>query len=128
MVDTYQSLIDSTNKKYGDEYKIVLIGTSMGSRVSIHLANNNSLPNNCRLIIALGYPLFVKRKTGNIIRQEPLLYFINSMDKQLKQTRLCLIRSKDFMAPKDVMNGFYDKVKDNKVNQERNVNYIGLME
>lgn len=120
MVATYQSVIESTIKKHGDEYKMVLIGTSMGSRVSIHLANNNSLPNNCKLIIALGYPLFVKRKTGNTIRDEPLLNFINSKDKQLKQTRLCLISgSKDFMAPKDVMNGFYDKVKNSKVGSRK---------
>lgn len=42
LVNTYQIIIDKTIKQYPNK-TIVLIGTSMGSRVSIHLANNNGL-------------------------------------------------------------------------------------
>ena len=119
LVATYQPVIDSTIEKY-PTHKLILIGTSMGSRVSIHLSNINSLPANCQHIIALGYPLLVKRKTGNKIRDTPLLEFINSDDTQLKQARLLLISgTKDQMAPKHIMNEFYDKVKDKVIQSKQ---------
>eukprot|EP00484_Ammonia_sp_Unknown_P027798 CAMPEP_0197046330 /NCGR_PEP_ID=MMETSP1384-20130603/22056_1 /TAXON_ID=29189 /ORGANISM="Ammonia sp." /LENGTH=254 /DNA_ID=CAMNT_0042478097 /DNA_START=39 /DNA_END=800 /DNA_ORIENTATION=+ len=119
LVSTYQAVIDETIQKYKG-YKLVLIGTSMGSRVSIHLSNMNSLPSSCSHIIALGYPLFAKRKTGNVVRDTPLLEFINSTDAQLTQARLLLISgSKDHMAPKDAMDTFYEKVRRKKVGSKQ---------
>eukprot|EP01083_Nonionella_stella_P081319 223916_1 len=112
LIATYQAMIDSTIEQY-PTHKLILIGTSMGSRVSIHLANTNSLPDKCTNIIALGYPLYVKK--GNKMRDQVILDFIHSTDKRLKQTRLCLISgSKDCMAPQKIMNTFYDKIKNEK--------------
>eukprot|EP01083_Nonionella_stella_P081318 223915_1 len=117
LIATYQAVIDSTIEQY-PMHKLILIGTSMGSRVSIHLANTNSLPGNCTNVIALGYPLYVKK--GNKMRDQVLLDFIYSTDECLKQTRLCLISgSKDCMAPQKIMNAFYDKIKNEKVGATR---------
>eukprot|EP00485_Elphidium_margaritaceum_P011912 CAMPEP_0202704440 /NCGR_PEP_ID=MMETSP1385-20130828/17118_1 /ASSEMBLY_ACC=CAM_ASM_000861 /TAXON_ID=933848 /ORGANISM="Elphidium margaritaceum" /LENGTH=150 /DNA_ID=CAMNT_0049362465 /DNA_START=164 /DNA_END=613 /DNA_ORIENTATION=+ len=119
LVDAYQSVIDSTIQKYAT-HELVLIGTSMGSRVSIHLANNNSLPTQCSHIIALGYPLYVKRKAGNITRDQPLLEFMHSADLQLQNTRLLLISgTKDRMGPEQIMYAFYDKVKQIKIGKQQ---------
>eukprot|EP00123_Amoebidium_parasiticum_P007131 comp17899_c0_seq1/m.18147 comp17899_c0_seq1/g.18147 ORF comp17899_c0_seq1/g.18147 comp17899_c0_seq1/m.18147 type:complete len:264 (-) comp17899_c0_seq1:43-834(-) len=102
LVETHLKGIEDARKLY--KYRpIFLVGTSMGSRVAVHLYEVHPPPPQVRAMIALGYPL--QQPRGDTSREPPLLSLPTT-------TRLLFISgTKDNMCPPPALESVRARMK-----------------